>query len=125
MACDMSALALRVPAADNLWTMHRIAIDRNLCHSILRLLVAAIFAAASIFALSAVAQTYPSKPVRIIVPNRQGGGTGSRRGGWCWGGDGARPPGLWHCILRRLVTAMFAAASILALPCDAQTYPSK
>src|SRR5258705_5746587 len=77
------------------------------------------------FALAAGAQTYAMRPVRIIVPYRQGGCIGSRRGGWCWGGDGARPPGSWHSIMRRLITAMFAAAFIYALGAGAQNYPSK
>src|SRR6185295_1908432 len=90
-----------------------------------RCLITVLLAVVSIFALPAVAQTYPTKPVRIIVPYRQGGCTGSRRGGWCWGGDGARPPGSWHSILRRLLTAIFAAAFIFAPPAVAQTYPTK
>src|SRR6266403_1198104 len=90
-----------------------------------RCLITAMFAAASMFALPAVAQTYPMRPVRIIVPYRQGGCIGSRRGGWCWGGDGARPPGSWHSIMRRLITAMFAAAFIYALGAPAQNYPAK
>jgi tripartite-type tricarboxylate transporter receptor subunit TctC len=39
----------------------------------LRRFITAIFAAASIIALPAVAQTYPSKPLRIIVPTSPGG----------------------------------------------------
>jgi len=76
-------------------------------------------------ALPVVAQTYPSKPVRVIVSFPQRRGPGSRRGGFCWGGDGARAPGLWHGILRRLILVLFAGASISTLPVAAQTYPSK
>jgi tripartite-type tricarboxylate transporter receptor subunit TctC len=76
-------------------------------------------------ALSAVAQTYPSKPVRVIVSFSRGRCTGSRRGGWCWGGDGARAPGLWHRILRRIFVVLVAGASLSTLPAVAQTYPSK
>jgi tripartite-type tricarboxylate transporter receptor subunit TctC len=50
---------------------------------------------------------------------------GPRRGSCCWGGDGARPPGLWHSVLRALITGTAAAASLVALPAVAQTYPSK
>ncbi len=70
-------------------------------------------------------QTYPNKPIRMVCPFPQGRCTGSRRGGWCWGGDGARPPGLGQSVLRRLVAATFAATSLFAITGVAQTYPSK
>src|SRR5258706_4633130 len=85
----------------------------------------AVFTCALSFALPSVAQTYPSKPIRVIVPYPRGRCTGSRRGGCCWGGDGAGPPGLWHSILQRFAIALYAAASLFALPSLAQTYPSK
>ena len=71
------------------------------------------------------AQTYPSKPVRVIVPFAQRRRTGSRRGGWCWGGDGALPPGSWHRALRRFAIALVAGASLVAATSFAQSYPSK
>jgi len=89
------------------------------------IIVVAIWVGASIVAPFAAAQTYPSKPVRVIVTFPQGRGPGSRRGGWRWGGDGARAPGLWNGILRRLTLVLFAGASISTLPVAAQTYPSK
>ncbi|MGE5525437.1 MAG: tripartite tricarboxylate transporter substrate binding protein [Rhodospirillaceae bacterium] len=68
---------------------------------------------------------YASKPIRLISPFAQGRRTGSRRGGWCWGGDGARPPG-W---MRRLATALATATGALAFAVSsaslAQTYPTK
>jgi len=74
---------------------------------------------------AAHAQGYPTRPVRLIVPTAQRRRTGSRRGGWCWGGDGARPPGLWRCALQRLAIALVAAASLAAGASFAQTYPTK
>jgi tripartite-type tricarboxylate transporter receptor subunit TctC len=74
---------------------------------------------------AASAQSYPTKPIRIVVPFPQGRRIGSRRGGWCWGGDGAQPPGLWHCIQRWLAIAMLAATSTFAMPALAQNYPAK
>jgi tripartite-type tricarboxylate transporter receptor subunit TctC len=81
--------------------------------------------AAALFAFAAHAQTYPAKPVRIIVPFAQRRRPGSRRWGWRWGGDGARPPGLWHCALQRFAIALVAGASLAAGPSFAQSYPSK
>jgi len=59
------------------------------------------------------------------VPWPQGRCPGSRRGGCCWGGDGAAPPGLWQGMLRNCVIATFAAASLWSIAVDAQQYPSK
>jgi tripartite-type tricarboxylate transporter receptor subunit TctC len=45
--------------------------------------------------------------------------------GWCWGGDGARPPG-WLRWLAAIVTKIVCACGVaIALPVVAQTYPSK
>ena len=87
--------------------------------------ITSLFAGAFVYALPSFAQTYPSKPIRLIVPLARGGRTGSRRGCWFWGGDGALPPGLWHGILRRIISALFAGAFLYALPSGAQAYPSK
>jgi tripartite-type tricarboxylate transporter receptor subunit TctC len=42
-----------------------------------------------------------------------------------WGGDGARPPGLWHCALQRFAIAMAVVCAIFVEASFAQTYPSK
>jgi tripartite-type tricarboxylate transporter receptor subunit TctC len=85
----------------------------------------ALVAVASFSAGESIAQLYPSNPVRLIVPFARGGRTGSRRGGWCWGGDGALPPGLWHCILQRIAIVLVAVASFSAGASFAQPFPSK
>jgi tripartite-type tricarboxylate transporter receptor subunit TctC len=73
-----------------------------------------------------LAQAWPSsKPIRMIVPFPLGGRTGSRQRGWCWGGDGPRPPGWWHGTLRSIVHAVFATALLCAISASAQPYPSK
>jgi tripartite-type tricarboxylate transporter receptor subunit TctC len=73
----------------------------------------------------AAQDAYPSKPIRFVVAFPQGGRTGSRRGGWFGGGDGARPPGLWHRVLRWMAIALVAGVSINATPVVAQNYPTK
>jgi len=87
--------------------------------------LAAMFGLGCPPASAAVGQSYPLKPVRIVVPFAQRRRTGSRRGGWSWGGDGALPPGLWHRALRRLAIALVAVVSFLVVPSFAQPYPSK
>jgi tripartite-type tricarboxylate transporter receptor subunit TctC len=84
-----------------------------------------IFALASIGVATSFAQQYPSRQIRVIVPFALGGGPGSRRGGWCWGGDGARPPGLWRRVLKSIGIAMVALASLGVATSFAQQYPSK
>ena len=72
-----------------------------------------------------MAQNYPARPIRLIVPFAQGRGTGSRRGGCSWGGDGALPPGWWHSALQRVAIAIFALASFSAGALAAQQYPMR
>jgi tripartite-type tricarboxylate transporter receptor subunit TctC len=75
-------------------------------------------------AAAAQSDSYPVKPIRWIAPFPPGR-TGSRRMGWCWGGDGARPPGFvrWlSSLLTRLVCALMIT---IASPVIAQTYPAK
>src|SRR5882724_11402085 len=80
---------------------------------------------ASLWAAPVAAQSYPTKAVRLIVPYPPGGCTGSRRRGWCWGGDGAVTPGLWHYTQRWLTISMVLLASLWAAPVVAQNYPTK
>src|SRR5580765_1388875 len=88
-------------------------------------LAGVIPAVASLWAASNVAQDYASKPIRMIVPLAPGGWPGSRRGGWCWGGDGPMTPGLWHRAQRWLAIAIVLMTSLWIPPVVAQTYPSK
>jgi tripartite-type tricarboxylate transporter receptor subunit TctC len=85
----------------------------------------AIVLLASLGSPPVTAQNYPSKPIRLIVPYAPGGCPGSRRGGWCWGGDGAMTPGLWHWTQRWLAIAIVLLASLGSPPVAAQNYPSK
>ena len=73
----------------------------------------------------ASAQSYLTKPIRLILPFPPGARTGARRGFCFWGGDGVRAPGWWRGVLRNVFIALFAAASFIALPLFAQPYPSK
>lgn len=92
---------------------------RNAVRIVLPLLVLATLA------MTAFAQSYPSKPSRYIVPFPQGGRTGSRRVGWCWGGDWARTPGGWHRLHMWFAAAMVALAATGSSALFAQPYPSK
>lgn len=74
---------------------------------------------------NAMVQTYPARPIRLIVPFPQGRGPGSQRGGWFWGGDGALPPGWWHCALRRVAIALVALSTLAAETVIAQQYPAR
>lgn len=87
--------------------------------------IAGLACIAALMAQSASGQGYPVKPIRLIIAQAPGGWPGSRRGGWCWGGDGARLPGLWHRTLRWLAIAMSLISSLWAAPVVAQSYPSK
>jgi len=76
-------------------------------------------------AAPAFAQSFPNKPVRLIVPFPKGGRTGSRRRCCFGGGDGARPPAGWHRVLQRIAIALMLVASFDAIPVLAQPFPSK
>jgi tripartite-type tricarboxylate transporter receptor subunit TctC len=88
-------------------------------------LAIAIVLSVSLCAAPVVAQNYPSKPIRFIVPFPPGGCPGSRRGGWCWGGDGTVTPGLWHWTRRWFAITMMLMSSLWISPVVAQNYPSK
>src|SRR5258706_2377306 len=88
-------------------------------------LAIAIVLSLSLCAAQVVAQSYPSKPIRFIVPFPPGGCPGSRRGGWCWGGDGTVTPGLWHLAQRWLAIAIVLMICVRTLPACAQPTPSQ
>jgi len=91
----------------------------------MRLPAAVLVVTTFLAAAPAAAQSFPARPVRLIAPFAKGGRTGSRRGGWFWGGDGALPPGSWHGALRRVVIAILALASFSAGAVAAQQYPTR
>jgi tripartite-type tricarboxylate transporter receptor subunit TctC len=96
--------------------------SRRKMKKMLRLIIGACVIAVGI---PAVAQSYPTRPIRILVPFARGWRTGSRRIGCSWGGDGAQPPGLmarFKSIVARIVCAAVVAS---ALPVVAQTYPTR
>src|ERR1700730_8717337 len=59
------------------------------------------------------ARAFPTKPIRLMVPFARGRCAGSQRGGFGWGGDGARPPGLWYRVLR-VIASMVVASTLLS-----------
>src|SRR5712671_2799173 len=85
----------------------------------------ALVAVAILAATTSLAQNYPAKPIRLVVLFTRGRCVGSRRGGRSWGGDGARPPGLWRCTQQKFAVALVAVATLAATTSLAQNYPAK
>jgi tripartite-type tricarboxylate transporter receptor subunit TctC len=75
--------------------------------------------------LAAAARQHPAKAVRFIIAQARGRRTGSRRGGCFWGGDGARPPGLFRYLLSGACRIAVLVATAVSGSSHAQTYPVK